>query len=124
MDISEVATMDRGLHFDQSAEELALPVERDSGFVSHRPVAAGKFLRAGEQRLWVKGVTYGTFRGEDQAGGYPQPDVVDADFAGMKSAGINTVRTYTVPPRWLLDTAQQYGLRAMIGLPWEQHIAF
>lgn len=29
-----------------------------------------------------------------------------------------------MPPRWLLDTEQRYGLRVMIGLPWEQHIAF
>jgi glycosyltransferase involved in cell wall biosynthesis len=42
----------------------------------------------------------------------------------MRAAGINTVRTYTVPPTWLLDRAHAHGLRVMIGLPWEQHVAF
>ena len=42
----------------------------------------------------------------------------------MRVAGINAVRVYTVPPRWLLDLAAAHGLRLMIGLPWEQHIAF
>src|SRR5260370_1176042 len=42
----------------------------------------------------------------------------------MTTNGINAIRTYTVPPRWLLDAAQQYGLRIMVGLPWEQHVAF
>jgi len=34
------------------------------------------------------------------------------------------LRTYTVPPRWLLDSAERYGVRVMVGLPWEQHVAF
>jgi O-antigen biosynthesis protein len=89
-----------------------------------RPRAHGKFLYAEDQKLWVKGVTYGTFRGEDSAGGYPLPHIVHSDFRAMVAAGINTVRTYTVPPRWLLDAAATYGLRVMVGLPWEQHIAF
>jgi GT2 family glycosyltransferase len=42
----------------------------------------------------------------------------------MAASGINAVRTYTVPPAWLLDLAAQHGLRVMIGLPWEQHVAF
>ena len=42
----------------------------------------------------------------------------------MADSGINAVRTYTVPPRWLLDTALQEGLWIMAGLPWEQHVAF
>ena len=55
---------------------------------------------------------------------YPSPDVVERDFTAIKNAGLNTVRVYTVPPRWLLDLAAAHGLRLMIGLPWEQHIAF
>lgn len=42
----------------------------------------------------------------------------------MATNGLNALRTYTVPPRWLLDLAQQYGLSVMVGLPWEQHVAF
>ena len=42
----------------------------------------------------------------------------------MARAGINTVRTYTVPSARVLDEAVRQGLRVMIGLPWSQHIAF
>jgi GT2 family glycosyltransferase len=42
----------------------------------------------------------------------------------MAAAGINAVRTYTVPPRWLLDRALAHGIRVMVGLPWEQHVTF
>jgi O-antigen biosynthesis protein len=90
--------------------------------VTQRPVARGKFLFVGDEKLWVKGVTYGTFGYEGH--GYPDPDVVHADFRAMHRAGLNSVRVYTVPPRWLLDEAARNGLRVMVGLPWEQHIAF
>jgi hypothetical protein len=39
----------------------------------------------------------------------PARDVVERDLAAMAEAGINAVRTYTVPPRWLLDAAQRHG---------------
>ena len=38
--------------------------------------------------------------------------------------GINAVRTYTLPPKCLLDTAQKSNLRVLAGVPWEQHITF
>ncbi|HYC44347.1 MAG TPA: glycosyltransferase [Burkholderiales bacterium] len=95
-----------------------------AGTSSHL-VSAGKFIARGTEKVWIKGVTYGTFRGTgDNAGGYPQPQTVEADFAAMARAGINTVRTYTVPPRSLLDAALRHGLKVMVGLPWEQHITF
>lgn len=91
---------------------------------SARPTVGGKFLFAGGEKLWVKGVTYGTFRPRADGCDYPEPEVVARDFAAMREAGINALRTYTVPPRWLLDAAQNHGLRVMAGLPWEQHITF
>jgi glycosyltransferase involved in cell wall biosynthesis len=92
--------------------------------VSERATVRGKFLFVGDEKFWVKGVTYGTFRPDNEGNEYGRPDVVKKDFAAMALAGINTVRLYTIPPRWLLDVAQSYGLRVMVGLPWEQHVAF
>jgi GT2 family glycosyltransferase len=89
-----------------------------------RPEARGKFLYSGDQKLYVKGVTYGPFRRDEQGSEYGSPEQVSSDFAAMAADGINAVRTYTPPPRWLLDYAQAHGLRVMVGLPWEQHIAF
>jgi glycosyltransferase involved in cell wall biosynthesis len=84
----------------------------------------GKFLYVGDQKLYVSGVTYGPFRPDQQGCQYHGPDVVVRDFKRMAAHGINAIRTYTVPPRWLLDVAEEHGLWVMVGLPWEQHVAF
>jgi hypothetical protein len=86
--------------------------------------AKGKFLYVGSEKLYVRGVTYGTFRPNAAGEPLPEPGVVDRDFFEMASSGVNAVRLYTVPPHWLLDLAQEHGLRVMAGLPWEQHVAF
>ena len=90
----------------------------------HRPRASGKFLAVGPERLWVRGVTYGTFEPDAEGHRFPAPDVVRADFQAMAGQGINAVRVYTLPPRWLLDLAGEAGLWVVVGLAWEQHIAF
>src|SRR5436189_2695582 len=89
-----------------------------------RPTVEGKFLALGGEKLHVRGVTYGTFAPDQDGSHYPPPEVVDWDFGLMASHRVNAVRTYTVPPRWLLDTAHRHGLLVMVGLPWEQHVAF
>ena len=89
-----------------------------------RAQVAGKFLVNSERRVWIRGVTYGAFRPRSHGDHYPEPAVVDSDFSQMAASGLNAVRTYTVPPRWLLDLALKYKLRIMVGLPWEQHVAF
>jgi GT2 family glycosyltransferase len=97
------------------------PVRVASGEI--RPTVRGKFLFAGDEKLFVRGVSYGTFRPRADGAEY---DCATAarDFALMAAHGINAVRLYAVPPRWLLDEAWQQGLRVMIGLPWEQHVDF
>jgi GT2 family glycosyltransferase len=92
--------------------------------VEVRPCVRGKFLFVGDEKLYIRGVTYGPFRPEADGSQYHTPAVADRDFALMVANGINAVRTYTVPPRWLLDAAHRHGLRVMVGLPWEQHITF
>jgi GT2 family glycosyltransferase len=72
----------------------------------------------------VRGVTYGTFRESEDGYAYPEPSMVARDFSRMAGAGINAVRTYTVPPRRVLDEAQRHGLGVLVGLPWEQHVDF
>ena len=76
-----------------------------------RPTVRGKFLFAGDNKLYIKGVTYGTFRPGNCGNEFHDAREVEQDFAQISGNGINTVRTYTVPPRWLLDLALQYGLR-------------
>ena len=89
-----------------------------------RPRVVGKFLYLGDTKIWVRGVTYGTFRPKEDGSEYPDSEIVERDFAEIAANGMNAIRIYTVPPRWLLDTAQRYSLHVMVGLPWEQHITF
>jgi GT2 family glycosyltransferase len=87
-----------------------------------RPAVRGKSLYVGHEKLTIKGVTYGPFN-SDADGGF-DPQTAARDFERMAAAGINAVRVYSPPPRWLLDLALEHRLRVMVGIPWEQHVAF
>lgn len=89
-----------------------------------RPVVKGKFLFTNGEKLHIRGVTYGPFRAQADGSEYHTREQVQRDFAQMAACGLNTVRVYTVPPRWLLDVAGEARLRVMVGLPWEQHVTF
>ncbi len=89
-----------------------------------RIAADGKFLRVGDERVLVKGVTYGTFAPDGDGYQFPARARIAEDFRLMAGFGINAVRTYTPPRRDLLDEAARHGLRVMVGLPWSQHVAF
>ncbi|MGH8020677.1 MAG: glycosyltransferase, partial [Opitutaceae bacterium] len=106
--------------------EVAAPVEAPESprAVSSRPKIDGKFLSVDGRRFWIKGVTYGTFAPDAEGFNFPPPARVREDFAAMAAGGFNSVRVYTAPPVWLLDIAETHRLKVMIGLPWEQHIAF
>ena len=89
-----------------------------------RPCASGKFISVGDAKIYLRGVTYGPFRPDPTGGEYHNRAAVERDFAAMTAAGINSLRTYTVPPRWLLDCAARHGLWVLVGLAWEQRNAF
>ena len=102
------------------------PVDRgaDEAIAKSRPAVRGKFLWRGEEKLYLRGVTYGPFPPRGDGSEYHTRNVVGRDFAMMATAGVNTVRVYTVPPVWLLDLAHQHDLLVLAGLPWEQHVTF
>ncbi len=99
-------------------------LSRSVGLSLDRPRVQGKFIYSGSTKKYIRGVTYGTFRPNQDGDLFPDPETVELDFTCMAAAGLNAVRTYTVPPSWLLDLAWRSGLLVLIGLPWEQHIAF
>ncbi len=100
------------------------PAAQTSPSPASRVRAGGKFLCVDSRKLHVCGVTYGTFRPDADGHEFHDRQRVAQDFAMMATCGVNAVRVYTVPPRWLLDEAQRFDLRVMVGLPWEQHITF
>src|SRR5216684_4154612 len=97
------------VHFNGTSRSV--PIKSSS-----RPRVRGKFIFVGEEKLYLRGVTYGTFRPNAQGEEFPAPETVERDFTQMAANGVNAVRTYTMPPRWLLDAAQRNGLRLMAGL--------
>jgi glycosyltransferase involved in cell wall biosynthesis len=89
-----------------------------------RPRVHGKFFAVGDRKHYLRGVAYGTFAPDADGHQCGSPAEVRRDFAAMAANAINLVRTYTAPPRWLLDLALEHGLQVMVGLPWEQHVTF
>jgi hypothetical protein len=75
----------------------------------------GKFIYRGEEKFLVKGVTYGTFAPNADGDPYPPPGVVARDFDEISSRGLNSIRTYVPPPRWLLDLAADRDLAVLVG---------
>jgi len=89
------------------------------------PQVRGKFLFAGDEKFYVRGVTYGAFQPDASGHEYHDPNVIERDFAQMAANGINTVRIpHTMPPRSLLGAARRHGLRVMVGLSAEQYLGF
>src|SRR5207244_1297169 len=55
---------------------------------------------------------------------FPVPAVVRDDFTRMTTAGVNSVRTYHVPPEWFLRQADEQGLTILVDVPWRKHVCF
>ena len=89
-----------------------------------RATVRGKFLYRAGEKVEIRGVTYGTFSPDETGVQFPGRAMVAEDFATMARSGINAVRTYTLPPSWLLDLAADHGLLVLIGVPWTDHVAF
>jgi len=85
----------------------------------------GKFIFKGNQKLYIRGVTYGAFRPDANGKEYQNFEKISSDFSMMSKNGINAVRIpHTTPPKILLDIAHQHNLVVMIGLSAEQYIGY
>src|SRR3954452_8522228 len=111
-----------------SAPEVARPVQapeaaqeatKPASSRAIRPTVRGKFVFVGDEKLYLRGVTYGTFRPDAHGDEFPDASAVRNDFRQMAENHITVLRVYTRPPRWLLDEAERHGLRVMVGLPVE-----
>jgi glycosyltransferase involved in cell wall biosynthesis len=102
---------------------IRLPDPPSSGNLP-RLETAGKFLTAGQENFFARGVTYGPFNPLLDNCFYRNAQIVQQDFTCMARSGINSIRTYSVPPRWFFDLAAAHQLRVLVGVPWTQHVAF
>src|SRR5689334_4051617 len=84
----------------------------------------GKFFRLGENKFYVKGVTYGPFAPNAEAEPLPSPEHTRKDFEQIVEMGANCVRIYHVPPKWFLDLAQEMGLKIFLDVAWPKNLTF
>ena len=84
----------------------------------------GKFFRLGEKKFHLKGVAYGPFEAREGGECFPTPEQAARDFAQIAELGANLIRTYTAPPRWLLDLASAHGLKLLVDIPWPKNHCF
>ena len=84
----------------------------------------GKFFRLGEQKFYAKGVTYGPFAPGEDKSHFPPRAQLERDLLQIRALGANTLRVYTVPPRWLLDLAHTHGLKLLVDVPWWKNGCF
>src|SRR2546421_9616625 len=93
----------------RGVSEIARPTQLAPRNVSgaERVRVDGKFLTRGSLRFRAQGVTYGPFAPNAAGEPFPSPSQSRDDFARMAAAGVNSVRTYHVPPEWFLAEADQ-----------------
>src|SRR5919109_1669383 len=117
---SGMTSVQRDLLLDEPAElhaSLSSDALADIAESGARPSVQGKFLFVGDEKLYVKGVTYGAFEPDSAGHEYHDLEVIDRAFALMLESGINAVRIpHTMPPRSLLEAAENHGLKIMVGL--------
>ncbi|MFO0810208.1 MAG: glycosyltransferase [Gemmataceae bacterium] len=104
---------------DRATAPAAVPPARES-----RLCVDGKFFARGDERVRVHGVTYGPFAPDAAGEPFPDPRRTAADFAAMRTAGIDAIRTYHLPPPRVLDAAGEAGLGVFIDVPWPKHLCF
>jgi hypothetical protein len=123
-----MTSVPRDVLLDRPAElqpSLSSNGHADIAQAGARPSVHGKFLFVGDEKLYVKGVTYGAFEPDSGGHEYHDLEVIDRDFTLMVESGINTVRIpHTMPPRSLLDAAENHGLKVMVGLSAEQYAGY
>jgi O-antigen biosynthesis protein len=89
-----------------------------------RVIVDGKFFRLAGEKFHVKGVAYGPFAPNARGLPFASPEQTASDFALIRDLGANLIRVYHVPPRWLLDLAEQHGVKVLVDIPWSKHLCF
>jgi glycosyltransferase involved in cell wall biosynthesis len=84
----------------------------------------GKLFRQNDDRFYVKGFSYGPFAPNSTGEPLPERAQLRADLAIMQSLGGNTLRLYSEPSPQVLDDLHEFGIHAIVDIPWEKHRCF
>jgi glycosyltransferase involved in cell wall biosynthesis len=84
----------------------------------------GKFFRLGDEKFYIKGVTYGPFAANSAGEFLPSREQTAKDFAQMRQLGANCLRIYHNPPKWFLDLAHENDLKIFLDVSWPKNLSF
>jgi hypothetical protein len=85
---------------------------------------SGKFLRVGDEKVRLRGISYGPFRPNAAGAPFPEDSRLTSDLEHLWALKFDTVRLYDPPNDHLLSEAQRLGLRLIVGIPWTDHVDF
>src|SRR6266851_4047247 len=91
---------------------------------SQRISIGGMLFVRKDERLRLHGVTYGPFALNAEGFPFPENDQIHDDFQLMQTAGINSIRTYHLPPEDLLAKAEEMDMSVFVDIPWPKHVCF
>ena len=107
-----------------TAAASAVAARDDGSVVRCRWRVDGRFLARGATKAVPRGVTYGPFPPNTRGEPFPEPDQARGDFRLMQRAGLDAIRTYVVPPEWLVAAAEEAEIGLLMDVPWSKHLCF
>src|ERR1043166_1920017 len=84
----------------------------------------GKRFSRGALPFRIQGVTYGPFAPNSAGDPFPSVEQVVQDLTQMRTVGINAIRTYHLPPDYLLRLADEHAVQIFVDIPWPKHLCF
>jgi O-antigen biosynthesis protein len=112
----------------RTGEDVDLTSRSSTGVMSlvtgSRVRVRGKLFARGDERMRFRGLTYGPFAPDMEGQQFPSQMCVCDDLTRMQALGANSIRTYHVPPRWLLDLVDERGMTVFMDIPWPTHVCF
>lgn len=97
--------------------------QNDASQVSRLRVS-GKFLRVGDEKVRLRGISYGPFRPNSTGAPFPEDACLTNDLEHLSARQFDTVRLHHPPSSQLLNEAERLGLRLIVGIPWTDHVDF
>ena len=83
-----------------------------------------KFFFEGDDKFFLKGVTYGPFAPDAEGNFVGNPEQARRDTGHDARARHQPPSALPRPPAWFLDLCREYRLRVLISIPWAEHVEF
>jgi glycosyltransferase involved in cell wall biosynthesis len=101
---------------DEQAPSAGSRSSDGSPLATERVSVDGRHLCRSGRPFRVRGVTYGSFAPRGDGAEFPEAAQLRRDLETIAGLGFNAIRTYTLPPRDLLEAAAACGLLVHVGL--------